>query len=328
MGSATKMDSVTQRVLAEEYNLGQVLFAERLGGTRNLNFVVQTMNGKYVARQRHPAYCEVGQMQFDHDVLEHLKKQGAAVVEAMTTRKGWRICRNGTAIWELSPYVVGNHYEEGKPENAAQLGVALATLHRAGSSFPERYKKEEPRGALRSAALALEADKLAKRCPDTVQELERYRLWIRAGEAVLPDADYNILPQTITHGDIQPSNIITREGRVAAFVDFDKCAWRPRVWDLAPAVLYCCTTHAEAFIAEDLYAFTQEPTLQRDCVSRFLQGYELISGPLSPKEMAGINAQMILLWCHCRIAGALRVPIEDAVAFLSRGPLELASLQV
>ena len=74
---------------------------------------------------------------------------------------------------------------------------------------------------------------------------------------------------------------------------------------------------------EDIRSLTQ-PFHTAPLLSRaFLEAYQRHASPLDEREGNALRAQVVLTWCHCRVAGALKVPREERAAFLSRPPDDL-----
>ena len=121
------------------------------------------------------------------------------------------------------------------------------------------------------------------------------------------------------------SSLMDDDG-VIAFVDFDWCAWRPRIYDLAFAILLCCAKHETPIDGGDIWSLSQAPLVQADQARAFLHAYDGQGWPLSSEETRALRPQMILSWCHVRLAGAMKVAPEKRAEFLSRPPHDLGAL--
>jgi homoserine kinase type II len=321
--------------LNEVYGLGRMAGWVPLGGTRNRNFRVETASGTWLARKRYRAYASEKQIRFDHAVAAYLKARGVATVcpRPLSTGKtsarisvhntGWK---SGAEVWEVQPFVAGTQLREGHAEDIAALATELARFHESGETFPERFGKLGLRGETNPAQMREKVGELEAVSAECARAAVQYIEWLDWAEALLPDDRFSALPCTVVHGDIQPANILMRDGRVAAFVDLDWCAWRPRIYDLGFALLFCCTTHDTPIDGGDVWSLTQPPRVNRNTFRHFLDTYQKHTRPLSENEKGALPAQIVLSWCHTRIMGAFKVPAPDRTAFLARPPYDRKEL--
>ncbi len=316
----------TLESLAAAYGLGLVLSAAQLGGTRNSNFRIDTTSGTWLARKRYPAYASQDQIRFDHAVAEYLKERGVATVCPKPLPSGGTAWSDGAGTWEVHPFIVGHQLREGHREDTTALAEELARLHLAGETFTNRLSKLAPRGETDPAQMRAVGRELASASRECADALLQYTKWLDWAESVLPDDRFAELPSTIVHGDIQPANILIRDGRVAAFLDFDWCAWRPRIYDLGFAILFCCASREHPIDGGDIWSLTQAPRLDRASSRLFLDTYQAHTHPLTPGENGAMPAQIVLSWCHTRIMGALKVPEAERAAFLARPPHDRTEL--
>ncbi len=212
------------------------------------------------------------------------------------------------------------------PEDLQALAEGLAQFHRAAQGFNRHARKLGPRGETDPVELRAQCHELEAGSPECAQALKPLREWLAAAEITFPERVFTALPATVVHGDVQPANVLVRGGRVAAFVDLDWCAWRPRIYDLAFAILFCCATHETPIQGGDVWSLTQPPRVDADVVRSFVGAYERHTQPLIPQEREVLPSQLVLSWCHCRIGGAFKVSAGERTAFLSRAPHTLDEL--
>jgi Ser/Thr protein kinase RdoA (MazF antagonist) len=210
--------------------------------------------------------------------------------------------------------------------HAAAVGDALGKFHAAGQNFARRFDKLGPRGETNPLPMLDIATRVERDTADCTTVLRSYRRWIVESAEALTLRRYEALPHTLVHGDVQPANILMRDGAVAAFVDMDWCAWRPRIYDIASALLFCCSTHDSAIDGSDIWSLTQPLTLQETLVRAFLNSYERRMDTLDPSERDALVNQTILAWCQCRLAGASAVPVDKRRQFLARPPDDTSAL--
>jgi len=320
------METFLQSTLSPAYGFAPIVSSAVLGGTRNDNFRVDTETVGWFVRRRYAGYSDPGRVAFDHRAIRHLAERKAPVLLPHETSDGASWLVEGDRVWEVFPFQDGTHPEEGNAAHAAALGDALGKFHVAGKDFPERYDKLGPRGETDPLEMLDVAARIDRDSPDCTRALRPYRRWVVETSESLPAHHFEALEHTLVHGDIQPANILMADGAVAAFVDLDWCAWRPRIYDLAFALLFCCSTHEAIIDGGDIWSLTQPLTLQETLVRAFLNSYERRAEPLDASERHALVSQAILAWCHCRLAGAMKVPADKRREFLARPPDDAATL--
>lgn len=307
--------------LCAQFNLGEFVRVDPAGGTRNRNYILHTDRGRWFVRERYAGYCEPERIRFDHECARYLADRGALVVPPRSTTDGDTCWRDGNTVWEVYPFVEGRPFRDGSREDLVALGKSLAVFHKIGSGFPLRFEKAAPRGETDPDRLLLRLDDLEREDPGIGEAAAVYRdALIRAGPD-LPFEVYSQLPHTLIHGDLQPANILVKDGKIAAFVDLDWCGRQTRIYDIA-FVLLCCCGHDTPFDGADIWSLTQPPRLDCDLMRNFLRAYEVAGVPLSLQEKSALVPQVILSWCEMRIDGAHKVAKDKRREFLSREPAQ------
>jgi Ser/Thr protein kinase RdoA (MazF antagonist) len=307
------------------FGLGEPQACESLGGTRNRNYLLKTTRGKFVVRDRFAGYRDPARIAFDHAALAFLYARKVPVAPPIRGLSGDTFWLREDRLWEVFPAVAGRHFRNAATDDIRALSDALSAFHLAGREFEPQTAAQKlgPRGETDPAELLGIIHKLR---PDAPGAVELYEQWTSAAAHNLSDAVFASLPHTLIHGDIQPANILIDEGRVTALVDLDWCDWRPRIYDLSFAILLCCATHESPIDGSDIWSLSQPPVVQRELARVFLEVYGNQGWPMSPPERSALRAQITLSWCHCRLAGAMKVPPERRHDFLDRSPYDLAAL--
>ena len=318
------MNTQQQETIARAFNLGTPIACASLGGTRNENVRLTTEAGDWVVRLRYSGYSNPDRVDFDHAALAHLARRQVPVLLPRTMESGAICLVEGDAVWEVFPFIEGESPVEGNAEHVEAVGAALSRLHAAGKGFGPRLNKLGPRGEMDPIELLDIATRINGESPECTAVLRPYRCWTVSAARALTQREYEALPHTLVHGDIQPANIIMVDGHVAAFVDWDWCAWRPRIYDLACALLFCCARHEAPIDGASIWSLTQPATFDTSLVRRFFKAYAVVSAPMDMSEKAALQHQIHLTWCHCRLAGALKVARERRLEFLARGPADIA----
>ncbi|MDO8587769.1 MAG: phosphotransferase [Armatimonadota bacterium] len=304
--------------ICAQFGLGNLIDVRDAGGTRNRTSVFSTDCGKWLVRRRYSGYSDPGRVTFDHEAAVFLCERGVPVVAPLRTSEGATCYLLDGEKWEVYPYVEGEPLRDGSPDDLRPLAEALARIHDAGRSFPLRFDKRGPRGETDPEGLLAGADRIEAGSPETRDCLASYREAIEQAAADLPLSAYSRLPHTLVHGDVQPANILMLDGRVNAFIDLDWVAWRPRIYDLAFALLCCCASHAEPVGKGDIWSLSQTPELDPAVLEQFLGLYQQHSAPLNDAEKRAFGPQTVLTWCHIRVDNALKAVAEDRISFLSK----------
>jgi homoserine kinase type II len=314
-----------QAAVCAQYRLGELAICTALGGTRNHNFHLKTSRGSFVVRDRYPGYRDPGRIAFDHGAMAFLHARGVAVVPPLRRAGGETFWQAGDRLWEVFPAVSGRQYRDADASDARALAAALAAFHRAGKNFEcdRTMHKLGPRGETEPAELRRLIAQLRQDAPAA---LPLYEGWIDQASGALTDALIASLPHTLIHGDIQPANILIDAGKVSALVDLDWCDWLPRVYDLAFAILLCCAKHDSPIDGADIWSLSEPPRVERALARDFLNCYDAGGWALSAMERSALRPQVMLSWCHCRLAGAMKVEPSRRQAFLERPPHDLTAL--
>jgi len=104
------------------------------------------------------------------------------------------------------------------------------------------------------------------------------------------------------------------------------CAWRPRVYDLAFAILLCCATHESPLQGEDIWSLSQPARIEPKLINTFLDACSRAGWPLNDPERKALRPQIILSWCSVRLAGISKVEPPRWMEFLARPPHDLTEL--
>jgi Ser/Thr protein kinase RdoA (MazF antagonist) len=302
------------------FGLGEAIEVSPLPGTRNRNFAVRTTGGRWVIRLRYAGYCSPAQIEFDHGALAFLTGCGVSVPAPLKHTGGGSVYRDGPDSWEVFPFIGGLPMREGDSMQAASLGREMARFHQVGKYLMLRFRKMALRGETDPAVLLQQALELANQDRETADAVKGYRRWVEEAAAVLPDDRFQALPHTLVHGDIQPANLLFEGTELSAFLDLDWCGWQARIYDLAYAILFCCSLHEGPIDGGNIWSLTQAMDLRRDLLNSFLGAYEAGGFHLNPEERTALPAQVTLTWCHCRLAGAFKVEASRRAEFLTRPP--------
>jgi homoserine kinase type II len=253
------------RTFAACYEIGAVLSCKGIAeGVENSNFLVTTERGNFILTL-YEQRVRPADLPFFIALMEHLARGG---VPCPTPLKG----RDGVALRALCgrpaalvTFLSGMWPRRIQPFHCAELGRALADLHRAGASF----------AAVRPNDLALAGwRRLARSCAARAAE-------IRPGLAEEIDAELDRLeagwprdlPRGVIHADLFPDNVFFRDREISGLIDF----------------YFACTD----FLAYDLaiclnaWCFESDGSLNVTKARLLLDGYRRVRA-LSAAELAAL----------------------------------------
>ncbi len=239
-GPRANFNAELSKLIAEQYNIGIVTATEDLGGTYNLNILLQTTRGTYVVRVYRP-WVTYERLAMLHQVKQVLHENALPVTLPIATRLNKTIIAYQDRHAEVEHFVPSDNIPETwqRYETAfallAKLHAVLATKLEHISVVPplvanygtpdvllawtlqaEQRIRQNPEDENTQVALAL--------CEDTVQLLSKMQVEWRKTEK---------LPQQIVHGDYGAGNLLFRDQQIVAILDFDFLAVSERIFDIA-----------------------------------------------------------------------------------------------
>ncbi len=254
--------------LIAQYDVGDLVMAKGIAeGVSNSNWLVETTgsgnSGTRFILTLYERRIDYADLPYFLDLLDHLAAKGCPVPRTMHDREGasYRMVEGKAAA--LIEFLPGVSPTRPSAVQARAVGEVLAKLHLAAQDFP--HSRANAMDFVASAAIldACGAERLATIHPD---------LPAMIGHADAAAAlDLSALPQSQTHTDLFPDNVLMLGGKVTGLIDFYFACTGPMVLDLA-------VTHAAwCFGADNRYL----PELG----SALIAGYESIR-PLEAAERA------------------------------------------
>ncbi|MGW7466959.1 aminoglycoside phosphotransferase family protein [Streptomyces xantholiticus] len=159
------------------------------------------------------------------------------------------------ALWQLRPFVRGRHCVDGDPGDLRAAADVIAAVH----AVPVDGLPEPGSNPIQDMEFWLSADESAidelgdlvsvSASPSVWGEVrDAYRDAYRRARAELDLRTYQSLPTTLTHGEIAGSNLVFDDsGKLISLLDWDGVDIRPRVYDLARALLFLSRTGRGSF---------------------------------------------------------------------------------
>lgn len=250
-GPRWRVDDALLDAIAEVYELPHPLDWRDLGGAYNLNLWVRGGAREIVARVHRPWVTRARLMML-HDVREGLRDQGLPVPEPLRTAHGettWRY----TDRWMEAAEFVPN---DGMADTWERLETAfslLGQLHDAIEAHGEAAAFVPPRVSDYALPAALrpwmhETERIINQAAENGQaDADTVRVALETCheaddllgvvEEWWEEGGY-LLPEQAVHGDYGGDNLLFRNGKVAAILDFDFLAVRERLFDVAFALYW------------------------------------------------------------------------------------------
>jgi Ser/Thr protein kinase RdoA (MazF antagonist) len=221
--------NVPVRTIAGQWGI-RARKAVRLGGDRNVHWIVCGPDGHYVLRC-YRADRDAAAIAYEFAVLAHLAAAGWPVAQPVGPTATW----NGRTF-ALFPRLTGVLSRRGREHDAGQerRGALLADLHRDldGLALGQRSGWCRLDEFMRREAEQLIAGARARPIePDVREVLVRHTVQTHDELARCP-AD---LPHGVVHGDFVPWNLLWRDGQLTGLIDFDDVRLDLRAVDVALA---------------------------------------------------------------------------------------------
>ncbi|WP_343965884.1 phosphotransferase enzyme family protein, partial [Oryzihumus leptocrescens] len=213
------------------------------GGTNNTLLAVHAGGRSWVLRRY--GNLPVDRVRAEHRLLAHVSGLGLpfAVPSPVPTRTGATVVDDRGGALALFRHLPGRPLRRDEPGAAALAGGALAQLDAALADVPLTLAPVDWRaaalGQVHAAVddVAALADELAAAMPG-----HDGPDWLRStherADAVAADLA-RTLPAQLTHGDMAPANLLVKDGRVTAVLDFEIAGADLRAMDLAAGLLQC-----------------------------------------------------------------------------------------
>lgn len=254
--------------LIAQYDVGELVSAKGIAeGVSNSNWLVETTGrdggGTRFILTLYERRIDYADLPYFLDLLDHLAGKGCPVPRTMHDRAGasFRMVEGKAAA--LIEFLPGVSPTRPTPTQARAVGEVLARLHLAAEDFPRTRANAMDFAATAAILEACGAERLATIDPALPAMLDHART-----AAAL---DLSALPQSQTHTDLFPDNVLMLGDRVTGLIDFYFACTGPMVLDLA-------VTHAA-------WCFDAANAYRPDCGAALVQGYQSVR-PLEAAERA------------------------------------------
>ncbi len=268
MAVYTEVSDEDLKAFVAAYDIGDVVSFKGIAeGVENSNYMLQTDKGPYILtlyeKRVNPA-----ELPFFLGLMEHLARAGVQCPVPLKARDGAALrtlCGRPAAI---ITFLSGMWPRRIAVEHCAELGKALAGLHRAGLSFDS------------SRANSLSVDgwvslfaRTDRQAADDIEAGLNTLITEELGALKKAWPAPGTLPSGVIHADLFPDNVFFRDGKCSGLIDF----------------YFACND----FLAYDLviclnaWCFEQDGAFNITKANRLLSSYEAVR-PLTPAEKAAL----------------------------------------
>lgn len=254
--------------LIAQYDVGDLVSAKGIAeGVSNSNWLVETSgsngSGTRFILTLYERRIDYADLPYFLDLLDHLAARGSPVPRTMHDRAGASFRMVDGKAAALIEFLPGVSPTRPTAAQARSVGAVLAQLHLAARDFPRARANAMDFAASAAILDACGAERLATIHADLPAMLDH----AHAAAAL----DLAALPQSQTHTDLFPDNVLMLGDRVTGLIDFYFACTGPMVLDLA-------VTHAA-------WCFGPDNRFLPDLGAALVAGYESVR-PLQPAERA------------------------------------------
>jgi len=279
-------------VVLSRYDLGKVSSVRELprGSHAAAKVFIETDRGKYLLKRRPRGKADPQRVAFSHALQQHLAEQHFPLPHLVRTREdNASVLHIGDATYEVFEFIEGEPYD-GSLDATHDVGKTLGVYHRIVHGFDA--PSEPPGGSFHDASgihesfarlfQVLAPGPTAKDRQDDLRKIlaalkrDYQRAADEANALGLPEWETQII-----HSDWHPGNMIFKDQKVVAVIDFEAARVQPRVIDVANGSLQFSMLTG----SRDLATWPEQADTDRVC--RLLQGYDE-TNQLSEAELKAI----------------------------------------
>lgn len=279
------------------YELGAIhgIEPQIKGSHRSPKALVTSDRGRFLLKRRATGRDDAAKVAFGHRVQRYLAARHFPLAHLVGVRgtQDTLVMRDGE-IYELFQFVHGQPYDR-SPESTADAGRVLGRFHRLLRGFqahwePSRHGYHDSpcvRHNLSGVPAAVgKDDSVSGRESELLATVTAlYGMYDNACDRV-NEALFAEWPEQIVHADWHPGNMLFRQGRIAAVIDYDSLRLLPPVTDVANGVLQF------SIIGGPLDPRAWPAELDEERLRGFLHGYDQ-EAALPPEQLRVLPWLMI-----------------------------------
>ena len=257
-------------MVLSHYDLGVISEIKEFprGSRKSPKLLLNSEAGQYLLKRRARGRDDLARVTFAHQIQMHLAARQFPLPHLVGTRRhNLSLLQHGGSIYELFEYIPGQGYPQ-TLEATYESGKALALYHKLLEDFqhnqalaPSFHAAPVIEQGLATIPKVLGKAEAGAVCALLSESYQNAALKVE----MLGISDW---PQQIVHADWHPGNMLFRDSRVVAVIDYDSSRLLPRIIDVANGALQFSIVGGE----DDLANWPANNDESR--FKRFLRGYD------------------------------------------------------
>ncbi|MBN1341851.1 MAG: phosphotransferase [Phycisphaerae bacterium] len=235
-------------IVLSHFDLGtiQEITAFKRGSRKSPKAYIKASRGEFVLKRRAPGRDDPVKVAFCHLLQNHLARKDFPLPHLIPTRRHRNsMVRYHDWTYEMFRYVQGQPYDQSIAETE-DAGRTLGLCHAALADYESDYAppiggyhdSEMVKNALNHVPTRLQSHEsvIGKEAELLATTQWLYEAYEAAAEGV-KTAGMDTWPDQVVHGDWHPGNMLYRDQRVVAVIDYDSARVSPWITDLANGIL-------------------------------------------------------------------------------------------
>ncbi len=260
-------------IVMSHYDIGPIKEIREFprGSRKSPKLLIDAESGQFLLKRRARGRDDLTKVAFSHLVQLHLASQQFPLPHLVGTRgQNNSMLHRGGQIYELFEYIPGQGYPQ-TLDATLDSGRVLGLYHKLLASFTSEY--QPPVGSFHNAPSVEQGLKLIpKKLPNDettaacLALLELYRTASARSDA----AGLAAWPMQIVHADWHPGNMLFRDGRIVAVIDYDSSRQMQKIIDVSNGALQFSISGGD----DDVRKWPAE--LDEERFKQFIKGYDQV----------------------------------------------------
>ena len=225
MANYTQLTDAVLRKISKRYGISKVKQTSVLdGGNSNSSYIIRSRKNKYVLTVlEEKSFKETRHLTA---LLQWLKKKQFLTTELLSRKNGKTIFKYGNKPIILKKWISGKVIKKLNPNLLTRIGHKLGELHQI--PVPDILAQEHAFGLQMFPGVTKE--KIDK----------KYEAWLEQQIKRLNKKLPSTLPKGLIHGDLFYDNLLIKNGKVKAIIDFEEACHYYLVFDLGMSIVGLC----------------------------------------------------------------------------------------